>query len=187
MRSLVVVVAALLVACNTGPKPTPDPSAAPTAAPAPIATTTAALRLGAPIEASASKVALVDVAKKPTDYIGKTFATTGTVTAVCQHMGCWMELKDDSGSDAHIKMAGHAFFVPKDASGKKARVLATLEKTQNEGACEGEGHDGMSAANAANAANATGGEKRGCRAEAETQLGRPLAKLELVAEGVEIL
>jgi len=177
VRSIVVVVAALLVACNTGAKPAPDP--APATAPAPLA----ALRLGAPIASTASNVALTDVAQKPTDYVGKTFATTGTVTAVCQHMGCWMELKDDGGSGAHIKMAGHKFFVPKDASGKRARVLATLEKAENEGACEGEGHEGMSA----QTATAAGGEKKGCRAEAETQLGRPLAKLELVAEGVEIL
>ena len=30
-------------------------------------------------------------------------------------------------------------------------------------------------------------EKKGCREEAEEQLGRPLAKLELVADGVELL
>ena len=68
-------------------------------------------------------------------------------------------------------MAGHSFFVPKTASGKKARVLATLVQNENEGACA-EGHEGKG---------------KGCKAEAEAQLGRPLAKLELVAQGVEIL
>lgn len=181
MRSLAVLAVPLLVACNTGSKAAPEP--APSAAPAPPATASAALHLGAPIEGSAQKVALADVAKKPDAYVGKTFSTTGTVTAVCQHMGCWMELKDDSGSDAHVKMAGHKFFVPKDASGKKARVLAKLEKSENAGSCEGEGHEGM----AAESAGHEKGEKKGCRAEAESQMGRPLAKLELVAEGVEIL
>lgn len=182
MRSFAVAAVALLVvACNTGPKASPEP--APSAAPAPPATASAALHLGAPIEGSSQKVALADVAKAPDAYVGKTFATTGTVTAVCQHMGCWMELKDDSGSDAHVKMAGHKFFVPKDASGKKARVLARLEKSENAGSCEGEGHEGMAAESAGHAK----GEKKGCRAEAESQMGRPLAKLELVAEGVEIL
>jgi hypothetical protein len=95
-------------------------------------------------------------------------------------MGCWMEIKDDAG-EAHIKMAGHAFFVPKTASGHKARVLATLVKNDAEGACADEG---MAAAG--EAAGAKGG-KSGCRAEAEAQLGRPLAKLELVAEGVELM
>jgi len=167
----------LLVACDTGPKPAPAPPPAPTA----TASAEGALRLGAPIEASAQKVALADIAKKPEAFTGKTFATSGTVTAVCQHMGCWMEIKDDA-SEAHIKMAGHAFFVPKTASGHKARVLAKLVKS-DDGACEGEGHEGMAAAGGA----AGDGKKKGCRAEAEEQLGRPLAKLELVAEGVELL
>ncbi len=191
MRYSLIAVCAVsmlaLAACDTGAK-TPGQASTSTPAPAastsPAAPTTAAaegaLRLGAPIEASAEKVALADVAKAPSSYVGKTFATTGTVTAVCQHMGCWMEIKDDA-SEAHIKMAGHAFFVPKTASGRKARVLAKLVKAEDKGACEGEGHEGMAAA------NGKAGEKKGCRAEAEAQLGRPLAKLELVADGVELM
>jgi hypothetical protein len=110
-------------------------------------------------------------------------------------MGCWMEIKDDAG-EAHIKMAGHAFFVPKTASGRKARVLATLVKNEEEGACADEGSDKMAAAGGAavghtapakGAAAGSAGAKKGCRAEAEAQLGRPLAKLELVAEGVELM
>lgn len=164
----------MLAACNTGPKDVevhPEPKLAPTTAPAPEG----ALHLGSPIEASVEKIALSDLARNPNAFVGKKFATTGTVTAVCQHMGCWMEIKDDSG-EAHIKMAGHAFFVPKTASGHKARVLATLVKNEAEGACADEG---MAAAGEA--------PKKGCRAEAEAQLGRPLAKLELVAEGVELM
>src|SRR5262249_49321214 len=174
----------LVAACNTGAKsspPTPDPAPTP-APPGPASAGEGVLRLGAPIEASARKVALSDVAKEPNAYLDKTFATTGTVTAVCQHMGCWMEIKDDA-SAAHIKMAAHAFFVPKTASGRKARVLAKLEKAQDDPSCAEEGHEGMSA-------SSQSGEKakgKGCRAEAEAQLGRPLAKLELVAEGVELM
>ena len=165
--------ALLTAACNTGrsspSEPQPDPAAKPVEAPA-----EASLRLGAPIAATAPKVALAEVAKQPGAYVGKSFATTGTVTAVCQHKGCWMELKDDA-SEAHVKMAGHAFFVPRDASGKRARVLAKLVQAEAEGSC-GEGH-----------ADHGEGAGKGCKAEAEAQLGRPLAKLELVAEGVEIL
>jgi Rieske Fe-S protein len=196
-----------MAACNTGPKEPdvrPDPksenesapaasSPAPTTAapttPTPTAAAPAAegaLRLGAPIEASVVKVALTDVAKNPSAFVGKKFATTGTVSAVCQHMGCWMEIKDESG-EAHIKMAGHAFFVPKTASGHKARVLATLVKGADDGACGEGSHDTMAAAGGAAGARAKGGPKKGCRAEAEAQLGRPLAKLELIAEGVELL
>jgi hypothetical protein len=171
------------VACNTGPRETearPEPKAPPvTGAPAPATKADeGALRLGSPIEASAEKVSLTDVAKNPNAFVGKKFATTGTVTAVCQHRGCWMEIKDDSG-EAHIKMAGHAFFVPRTANGKKARVLATLVKGEDEGKC---GDEGMHAAG-----GGAGGGAKGCRAEAEAQLGRPLAKLELVADGVELM
>jgi Rieske Fe-S protein len=175
-------------ACNTGTKNTPpppvnEPAPAPSPAPSPAANE-GALRLGAPIEPSVQKVALSEVAKSPDAYVGKTFTTTGTVTAVCQHMGCWMEIKDDA-SEAHVKMAGHSFFVPKTASGRKARVLAKLVKSEEggEAACEGEGHEGMAAA----AGGHQHGKGKGCRAEAEAQLGRPLAKLELVAEGVELM
>src|SRR5262245_3985332 len=106
MRIFAVCVASMLAlfACDTGsktsaPASTSAPAPSPSPSPAPTATAAAggALRLGAPIEASAEKVALADIAKAPSSYIGKTFATTGTVTAVCQHMGCWMEIKDDAG------------------------------------------------------------------------------------------
>ena len=175
-----------VAACNTGPKDTEvraEPKTAPAPAPAPApekapSAPDGALHLGAPIDTSVQKIALADVAKNPSAFVGKKFATTGTVTAVCQHMGCWMEIKDDAG-EAHIKMAGHAFFVPKTASGHKARVLATLVKNDSEGACADEG---MAAAG-----EGTSKPKSGCRAEAEAQLGRPLAKLELVAEGVELM
>ncbi len=173
--SLLVVPFFLLVGCNTGsakPEPKPEPKPAPTT---PAPTDSSSTKLGAAIESNVVKVSLTEVAKNPDAYVGKTFATTGTVTAVCQHMGCWMEIKDDAG-EAHIKMAGHSFFVPRTASGKKARVLATLVKSEDKG-CDGAGHE------------KTAGEAKGkgCRDEAEAQLGRPLAKLELEAKGVEIL
>lgn len=191
LRALPLLVALVsLAACNTGPKdvePKPEPKPAPTATAVPP-TTEVGLRLGAPIEASAQKVALADVAKNPSAFVGKKFATTGTVTAVCQHMGCWMEIKDDAG-EAHIKMAGHAFFVPKTANGKKARVLATLVKSDEDPACANADHDKMATAGGAGSPGEAKGEAKGkgCRAEAEAQLGRPLAKLELVADGVELL
>jgi hypothetical protein len=196
-RSLALAASVVLVGlagCNTGPKdthvqqePKPVASAATSAGPSPASAAEGTLRVGAPIEASAEKVSLADIAKNPSAFIGKKFATTGTVTAVCQHMGCWMEIKDDAG-EAHVKMAGHAFLVPKTASGRKARVLAMLVKNDEDPAC-GEEAEGKVAA--LGGAAGKPGEKpakgKGCKAEAEAQLGRPLAKLELVAEGVELM
>ena len=165
-----------LCACDMGssarqePKPTTPP--APTVAPPAPPTQASNDKFGAAIDPKSEVVALSDVAKNPSAYSNKTFTTTGTVSAVCQHRGCWMEIKDDKG-EAHIKMAGHSFFVPRTASGKKARVQATLVKSENEGTC-GEGSEKHEPG-------------KGCKAEAEAQLGRPLAKLELVAQGVELL
>jgi hypothetical protein len=170
------------IGCNSAPagdattaKPAPpSASASEKAAKAePRPAEVKAERFGAPVDTAATKVALTEVAKEPSAFVGKTFATQGIVTAVCQHRGCWMELKDDAG-EAHIKMAGHAFFVPRSAAGKKAVVLATLAAApEAPGAC-GDAHGGHEPG-------------KGCKAEAEAQLGRPLAKLELIATGVEIL
>lgn len=201
MRSLLLAAAGLLLlsACqkskeapSTEGAPAPQasasaPQASASAAPsadgkAAEPTAEGALHLGAPIDAAAPKVALADVARAPKDFVGKTFVTQGTVTAVCQHMGCWMEIKDDAG-EAHIKMAGHKFFVPKTASGHKARVLSKLVPDENT-SC-GDDEPGMAAEGTGGSAE---GHKRGgsCREEAEAQLGRPLAKLSLVADGVEL-
>ncbi len=72
-------------------------------------------------------VPLADIAKNPSQFQNRVFATSGKVTAVCQEMGCWMQLEDASGK-AHVRMHGHTFFVPKTAPGHLARVQATLVK-----------------------------------------------------------
>ncbi len=119
-------------ACDTGPAPvaaTPPPPARP----APVVRAAPpALHLGEPI--SARDVALADLAKDPTSFADRPFTTHGTVTAVCQEMGCWMELKDSTTS-AHLRMHGHSFFVPKTASGHEARVQATLVPSGAKSAC----------------------------------------------------
>ena len=118
-----------------------------------------ASHMGAPITAGAPVVALAAVVKDPASYKGKPFVTTGTVTAVCQQMGCWMEIKDDA-TEAHIKMAGEKFFVPKTSAGHKARVQGTLVEV-------------------------AGGDVE-CAEEAAAQTGKQVAKVQLEATGVEL-
>ncbi len=97
--------------------------------------------------------------QEPGKFSAKTVRTEGTVSAVCQEMGCWMEIKDASGQ-AHIKMAGHSFFIPKEASGHRAVVQGkVLNIEANKGHCE---------------------------AEAEAQTGQ-VAKVEIEATGVQFL
>jgi hypothetical protein len=93
-----------------------------TAAPAPAPAATL-LKLGDPITVSA--VSLADIAKNPKAFKGKSIATTGTVKAVCQEQGCWMEIVD-AKADANVRMHGHAFFIPKTSSGRQAKVQGTV-------------------------------------------------------------
>jgi hypothetical protein len=103
----------------------PPSSAVVAASPSVPPVTQATLALGERI--TSPLVALADIAKNPAAYEGRTVATSGKVTAVCQEMGCWMQLEDASGQ-AHVRMHGHTFFVPKTAPGHIARVQATLVK-----------------------------------------------------------
>jgi len=157
MRTLLALLLVVGACTKASPSAQTDDTkhTAAVAAPAP----TAASHLGAPIAATAPTVALATVMKDPAAYKGKPFVTTGTVTSVCQEMGCWMEIKDDS-TEAHIKMAGESFFVPKTSAGRKARVQGTL-------------------------ADVAGGDVE-CAQEAAKQTGKEVAKLQLEATGVEL-
>jgi hypothetical protein len=79
---------------------------------------------GRPIDATAT-TSLVDIAKAPASYRGKVIATEGTVTRVCQERGCWMAIRDETGT-ATVRMHGHSFFVPTTSGGKHARVQGTV-------------------------------------------------------------
>jgi hypothetical protein len=156
-----LVVLALQVGCNMGtapekPRAEPAKTESKTESAPPAAKNAAAQKLGAPI--TEKPIALGELAKNPGAFTGKSVATTGKVIAVCEAMGCWMELEDPQGQ-AHVKMAGHAISVPKSAKGKIARVQGKLIK--------GEGDEE-------------------CKKEAADQMGKPVAKLELEATGVEI-
>ncbi len=183
---------AVMLACNQTTSEIGNAPGSTNAAPPQTSTvaaaTPAALKLGQAIEANATTARLADITKEPRKFENTTIATTGTVTAICQHRGCWMEIKDDA-SEAHIRMAGHAFMVPRTAAGKKAKVLAQVQLSQEEPACDEGGEGMMSTASGPAPTPANGAakkEKKGCRAEAEEQMGHPLPKLELVALGVEI-
>lgn len=55
----------------------------------------------------------------------------GTVDAVCQKKGCWMDLKTAEGEPLRVTFKDYAFFMPKDAAGKQAVVegVAKVEET----------------------------------------------------------
>ena len=133
MNRFVLALFVGLAGCNMGPSAEPSSSTNNTSsAAAPVATTTAVgtekpaatlVKLGQPV--TIETVSLSDIAKNPKAYKGKSIATTGTVKAVCQEQGCWMEIVD-AKADANVRMHGHSFFVPKTASGKQAKVQGTV-------------------------------------------------------------
>lgn len=129
--SLALFATYAFVGCAQQPAPeatTPAPSTGPqggvrqatVSALRPLAQT----KFGATITET-NNTALASLMSEPGRYAAKTVRTEGVVSAVCQSMGCWMEIADDSGQ-AHIKMAGHSFFIPKDASGHRAVVQGKL-------------------------------------------------------------
>ncbi len=104
-----------------------------------------------------TNTALDTLLREPTRFQAKTVRTEGVVSAVCKAMGCWMEIADPLGQ-AHIKMAGHSFFVPKDASGHRAVVQGTVLHPNDDE----------------------------CSEEAKQQTGA-VAKIEIEATGVEFV
>ncbi len=92
--------------------------------------------LGAPITV-ADATALSAIVQNPSRYSGQTIRTEGVVTAVCQAAGCWMQISD-AEQRVHVKMHGHAFFIPRNASGRRARVQGTVVGGNPNGHCEQE-------------------------------------------------
>jgi hypothetical protein len=74
-------------------------------------------------------VKVADLLAEPGDYVGKTVRVDGTVRAVCQNMGCWIQIADDEKSDGiQFKVDDGVIVFPKDAKGKRASAEGTFER-----------------------------------------------------------
>jgi hypothetical protein len=75
-------------------------------------------------------VSLADIVKDPDKYKNKKIILEGTVAAVCQKKGCWMELKPADGeTGVRVTFKDYGFFVPKDAAGLKVRAEGKIKLT----------------------------------------------------------
>lgn len=84
------------------------------------------IKRGAAVGA-AKKVSLAKAMKNPGKYADKMILVEGVIVRSCKMEGCWMELAPKKDAAAvRIKMKGHAFFVPLDAAGLKARVEGVM-------------------------------------------------------------
>lgn len=105
--------------------PAPASAASEPAAPA-VALAGGEQAFGAPMVGDREPVALSAVINDPEAYTGQVVRTEGEISAVCQAMGCWMELRDEQARAVRVPMAGHSFFVPRDVSGRRALVEGPL-------------------------------------------------------------
>lgn len=86
------------------------------------------VKRGAAIDAGASVVKLADVLKEPAKYAGRVVVVEGVVERVCQKQGCWLELAPEKGArGVRVAMRDHAFFVPFNSAGLRARAEGTFE------------------------------------------------------------
>lgn len=127
MRIVAIVLAA---ACGTAPSPEPTVPEAPAEVPAEAAaeatpasvdgwtTYGEALPDTTPLPVKA-------VFDTPDAYADKHVVVEGPVADVCQKAGCWMVVADGDRT-MRIRMADHAFAVPKDCSGQTARIAGTV-------------------------------------------------------------
>jgi hypothetical protein len=120
-----------LAACNSGEK-----AAEKTTAP-PVATQKSGDKFGAAVTEPITPLA--SIVKDPAAFKGKTIATSGKVTKVCTHQGCWMAIGVEGSKDAMVRMHGHAFFVPPNAStvGRTARIQGNVMVVKDGKECEG--------------------------------------------------
>ena len=61
-------------------------------------------------------------------HAGKPARFSGRIAQVCQAKGCWMTLEDD-GQTARVMFGDHAFFLPKDTTGR-AEVHGVLSRKE---------------------------------------------------------
>ncbi len=99
------VVPAAVLACMLAALPAAaEEQAAP---PAPLATVTVK-----------KPVNIAKLAKKPERFAGKTVRLEGKVKAVCQGMGCWVEVEDAKGASFIARSLDESVLLPKDCVGR---------------------------------------------------------------------
>lgn len=79
--------------------------------------------------AMTAATAIGDLAATPEQFVGKKVRVDGVVEAVCENMGCWMQLKDAaSGKTVRVKVDDGVIVFPVSARGKRASAEGVFEK-----------------------------------------------------------
>ncbi len=149
------------VALAEGSAATPASAPAPSAEPPHARAQLKETKFGQPLGAG-DTVSLASIVADPSKFAGKQVKTEGVVKSVCKAAGCWMEIEDAASGRAHVKMAGHGFYVPKNCDGHRAIIEGTVAAGAPADTCASK--------------DSCGGEGNGA-----------LAKLEIAAVGVEFV
>lgn len=65
----------------------------------------------------------------PDRYVGQTVRVDGVISAVCQSMGCWLEITDPAlGRGIRFKVQDGVIVFPKDAAGRQASAQGVFEQ-----------------------------------------------------------
>lgn len=77
---------------------------------------------------------IASVIEAPAPFEGKTVRVEGTVTAVCQHMGCWMALAPESAAAGaptlRLKVDDGVIVFPVSAKGHRAAAQGVVERVK---------------------------------------------------------
>lgn len=91
-------------------------------------------KLGKPLTLTQT-TPIAEVNAKADELAGKTILVKGKVSEVCEMMGCWMQLVDESGKSIKIKVKDGEIVFPKESVGKMAIAegkLAKIEMTKEQ-------------------------------------------------------
>ncbi|MEQ8186857.1 MAG: DUF4920 domain-containing protein [Candidatus Eremiobacterota bacterium] len=61
-------------------------------------------------------VTIKELQSNKNKYLGKTVKIEGTITEVCQHMGCWFNVNDGTGT-IYVDLGMRGYFIPDDGTG----------------------------------------------------------------------
>lgn len=76
---------------------------------------------------------IADLLKTPDQFAGKAVRIEGTIAAVCEEMGCWIQIEDPATKAAiRCKVEDGVIVFPVAAKGKKAVAQGTLEKVSDD-------------------------------------------------------
>ncbi|MEO8211462.1 MAG: DUF4920 domain-containing protein [bacterium] len=83
---------------------------------------------GKDFDPSMTVIEFSDLMNAVLDNDGKTILVKGSVSDVCQAMGCWM-IMSEGKNNVRVK-TDHNFFLPKDIAGSNAVVIGTFKSTK---------------------------------------------------------